>query len=282
VEPAEKLLQRIRAERRRRWEEAELTKLRAKGKAPGDDRWKDKYAEPEPVDGEGLPELPAGWAWASLAEVTLNFDGDRIPLKLEDRGKRAGEFAYYGASGIIDTIDAYLFDGDFLLIAEDGANLLSRSSPIAFAASGRFWVNNHAHVVKPVGAPMAYVREYLNGIDLAQYVTGSAQPKLTQKNMNAIPVPIAPNAEAERIARSVDKAVTSLGVVIQHREGLLESLTALDRAILAKAFRGDLVPQDPADEPASVLLDRIRRERAEATDAGARKPRTPRKGPAGR
>lgn len=265
VEPAEVLLKRIRAERRRRWEEAELAKMRAKGKVPGDDRWKEKYEEPEPVDAEGLPELPEGWAWSSFDGVTLNFDGDRIPLKSADRDKRPGEYPYYGASGIIDTIDDFLFDGSFLLIGEDGANLLSRSTPIAFDAHGRFWVNNHAHVVQPVGLPMEYLREFMNGMDLAPYVTGTAQPKLTQKNLRSIAVPIAPKGEADEIARLVSIAVRTVSRLMNYRSDLASQMASLDRSILSKAFRGELVAQDPSDEPASVLLERLRGEGSSTT-----------------
>ena len=129
-ESADQLLQRILTERRAKW------------------NGHGKYSEPAPPSTPSLPELPEGWVWATVEQITENFDGRRIPLKSADRDKRSGQYPYYGASGIIDDIDEFLFDGDFLLIAEDGANLLSRSTPIAFKASGRFWVNNYAHVVQ--------------------------------------------------------------------------------------------------------------------------------------
>jgi type I restriction enzyme S subunit len=82
--------------------------------------------------------------------LTENFDGRRVPVKAKDRATMRGPYLYYGASGVIDSVNGYLFDGTYLLITEDG-NLLSRSSDIAFVARGKFWVNNHAHVVKPAG-----------------------------------------------------------------------------------------------------------------------------------
>src|SRR6266852_2261601 len=86
------------------------------------------------------------WRHRPLGEITENFDGRRVPVKEADR--RPGPYPYYGASGIVDHVDTYLFDGEYLLIAEDGENLRTRKTPIAFMASGRFWVNNHAHIVQ--------------------------------------------------------------------------------------------------------------------------------------
>lgn len=247
VEPASVLLERIRTERRRKWEEANPRK---------------KYVEPEPVDTAGLPELPVGWCWATLEEVTENHDGRRIPVRREDRIDRQGEYPYYGASGIIDRVDNFLFDGQFLLIAEDGANLLTRSTPIAFQAVGKFWVNNHAHVVTTLaGMPLEHLEHFLNGISLQHYVTGSAQPKLTQKAMNTIAVPLAPLAEQLELARRVNAQLAVAKELLAGLESLDLLVKSLTQSILAKAFRGELVPQDPNDEPASVLLERIRRER---------------------
>ncbi len=264
VEPASELLKRIREERRRRWEEAELAKMKAKGKTPTDDTWKARYKEPEPVDTTGLPELPEGWAWASVEEVTVNFDGVRVPVKREDRAARQGRFPYYGASGVIDCIDGYLFDGDYLLVAEDGANLLSRSTPIAFQARGRFWVNNHAHVVDGCGVPNDYLESFLNGLDLSRYVSGTAQPKLTQKNFERIPVPVPPAKEISRIVNTVGNALASVASLRTIVKANNVQRGAMDSAILAKAFRGELVSQDPNDEPAAALLERIRAGQATA------------------
>jgi type I restriction enzyme S subunit len=261
VEPASVLLERIRKERRRKWEEAELAKFKSKGKVPKNDDWKSKYVEPEPVDTEGLPELPEGWCWASLAEVTSTHDGVRVPLKAADRAKRSGRYSYYGASGVIDAIDDFLFDGKYLLLAEDGANLLSRSTPIAFIAEGRFWVNNHAHVVQTNVMKEEYLMHYLNGRDISPWVSGTAQPKLNQKNMDRIPVPLCAHGEMSELLRRVSDLFVASQTLREALHGEKDSLAQLDASILAKAFRGELVPQDPNDEPASVLLERIRKER---------------------
>ena len=119
----------------------------------------------------------------------MNYDRQRKPVTKEDRIK--GEYPYYGASGIVDYVSDYLFDGDFLLVSEDGANLLARSTPIAFSITGKNWVNNHAHVLKFDSFEVRkYVEIYLNSIDLSKYISGGAQPKLNQDNLNKIQIPL--------------------------------------------------------------------------------------------
>ncbi len=133
------------------------------------------------------------WPTQPFGDVVVNCDGRRIPLKQSDRANRKGPYPYYGASGVIDFVNEFLFDGDFLLIGEDGANLISRSTPIAFKASGKFWVNNHAHVIQPRdGVLLGYLEYFFAITDLKPFVTGSAQPKLSQASMNEIPVPVPP------------------------------------------------------------------------------------------
>ena len=92
-----------------------------------------------------LPEIPVNWKYCKFDEVLINRDSERIPVSVADRKKLDKVYDYYGASGVIDKVDSYLFDETLLLIGEDGANLLSRSTPIAFLAHGKYWVNNHAH-----------------------------------------------------------------------------------------------------------------------------------------
>lgn len=151
------------------------------------------------------PALPGGWTWASFGEATINRDSERVPIKRADREGRQGLYDYYGASGVIDTIDEFLFDGELLLVGEDGANLVMRSTPIAFLASGQFWVNNHAHVLDSTDpASLRYLALFLNSIDLRPYLTGIAQPKLNQARMNRIPVPLPPLEEQQRIVERVE------------------------------------------------------------------------------
>jgi type I restriction enzyme, S subunit len=192
-------------------------------------------------DFNNLRELPTSWTWATVGEITENHDGRRVPKKESDRGNRSGPYPYYGASGVIDDIDDYLFDGDYLLIAEDGANLLSRSTPIAFHASGRFWVNNHAHVVTlRSGMPLSYLESYLNGNNLQFFITGTAQPKLNQINLNRIPVPIAPIAEQNRIVAKLDELFSDLDAGVAALERAQANLKRYGAAVLKAAVEGRL------------------------------------------
>ena len=137
-----------------------------------------------------------GYAVVTLKDIAENCDSMRKPVT---SGKReAGEYPYYGASGIVDYVKDYIFDGDYLLVSEDGANLLARSTPIAFSISGKNWVNNHAHVLKfDRYETRRFVEFYLNSIDLAPYISGGAQPKLNQKNLNRIEIPL-PSQELQK------------------------------------------------------------------------------------
>lgn len=150
--------------------------------------------------------LPRGWVFCRLGEVSICRDGQRIPLSKSEREPRRGEFPYYGASGIIDHIDDFIFEEDLLLVGEDGANLVNRRTPIAFIATGRYWVNNHAHVLDTVnGVALRYLELYINAIDLKPYVTGTAQPKMNQEKMNLIVVAVPPPEEQARIVERIDK-----------------------------------------------------------------------------
>lgn len=126
-------------------------------------------------------------------EITLNYDKERIPLSAMEREKRQGKYKYYGAQGIIDYVNDYIFDGKYLLIAEDGENLKSKKQNIAQIVEGQFWVNNHAHIVKCNEKCILEFLAYLvNCKDVSGYITGSAQPKLSQANLNAMTFNIPP------------------------------------------------------------------------------------------
>jgi type I restriction enzyme M protein len=137
------------------------------------------------------PHIPIhpDWPKRELGKLAKNLDSRRVPITQSDR--KPGPFPYYGASGIVDRVADFIFDEDILLISEDGANLLARSTPIAFSVSGKCWVNNHAHVLKfESPATQKFVEVYLNTISIAEFVTGAAQPKLNQQALNGIPIPI--------------------------------------------------------------------------------------------
>lgn len=138
-----------------------------------------------------------------FSDITVNHDKRRIPLSTMERSKRQGSFRYYGAQGVIDYIDGYIFDGKYLLIAEDGENLKSKKQNIAQIAEGQFWVNNHAHIVQcNERCRLEYLCFLLNSMDLSGYITGSAQPKLSQANMNNIVLDI-PSVEMQDYILSI-------------------------------------------------------------------------------
>ena len=207
-EPASVLLERIRAEKE------QLIKA---GKIKSDKHesviFRRDNSHYEKLDGiercidDEIPfEIPQNWAWARFGTAMINRDAERIPLSVNEREKLQKIYDYYGASGVIDKVDQYLFSKPLLLIGEDGANLLTRSKPIAFIARGQYWVNNHAHVLdSSVGLLLEYVAAYINAINLAPYVTGTAQPKMNQEKMNSILIPIPPTGEQIRIVQKIDE-----------------------------------------------------------------------------
>ena len=182
---------------------------------------------------EGGFELPLGWMLVRFGEIMFNRDGERIPISKEERSTKAKVFDYYGASGVIDKIDSYLFDKPLLLIGEDGANLINRSTPIAFMARGKYWVNNHAHVLDGLSEGfLRYIELHINAINLQSYVTGSAQPKMNQAKMNSIPIALPPLAEQHRIVAKVDQLMAMVDKLeIQLAAAKAKSAALLDAVI---------------------------------------------------
>jgi type I restriction enzyme S subunit len=167
------------------------------------------------------------WEKVEIGEITESLDYRRVPVESSIRQTKKGTYPYYGASGIIDYVDEYLFDEETLLVAEDGANLLARSTPIAFIASGKYWVNNHAHVLRMKNVNIQFLRHFLNITDLEPYVTGSAQPKLNASNMEKIRVinpPLALQEEFARVAARVEGLRARMAESARQAEELEESL----------------------------------------------------------
>lgn len=217
---------------------------------------KDKNAS-DIKEKEILFEIPDSWEWVRLKDITINRDGERVPVSQADRNNREKIYDYYGASGVIDKIDNYIFDEELLLIGEDGANLVARSKPIAFIAQGKYWVNNHAHVLDSIDLNiLKYIEIYINSIDLGPYISGSAQPKLTQANLNSIPIPLPSLEEQKQIVKVVNELL--------EKENEIESLTDINlhisnikKSILAKAFRGELGSNYLNEESSIELLKKI-------------------------
>lgn len=286
-EPASELLKRIEKEKDQLIKEKKIKKQKPL----------------PPITEEEKPyELPQGWEWVRFGDLTVNRDGERVPLSKSIREKRKGNYDYYGASGVIDKIDDYLFDKPLLLIGEDGANLINRSTPIAFIAKGKYWVNNHAHVIDAYDfSILQYLVVFINGISLEPYITGTAQPKMNQAKLNSIPIAVPPLKEQKLIAEKVDELfkqcyelktdivkkqtqskllntsvftrlqdhnnpsqMNDLSFVVNNIEHLCNDKTSIDQlrnSLLSLAVQGKLVGQDPNDEPASVLLEKIKDEK---------------------
>ena len=183
------------------------------------------------------------WFEYMLGELTDNFDSVRVPVKQAER--RPGPYPYYGASGIVDHIAGYLFDGEYLLVAEDGENLRTRNTPVAFLVNGKFWVNNHAHIVRGNHkADTRYLMYALSNLDISGYLTGSTMPKLTQGNMNRIRVLTPPLPEQRAIAHILG----TLDDKIELNRRMNETLETMARAL----FKSWFVDFDPARAKAAL------------------------------
>lgn len=179
------------------------------------------------------------WEEKKLNEISENLDSKRIPITKKVRS--SGKYPYYGASGIVDYVGDYIFDGNLLLVSEDGANLLARTYPIAFSISGKTWVNNHAHVLNfEKIESQKFVEYYLSSIKLNPYVSGMAQPKLNQKMLNSIPIPYPPFSEQKSIVAKLDALSTETKKLEAIYKQKLADLEELKKSVLKKAFAGEL------------------------------------------
>ena len=212
---AQDLLEQIKLEKQKLAKEGKLKKsaLTTSTIFRGDDN---KYYTSKNKDticiGDEIPfEIPDSWVWVRFGTIMINRDRERIPLSVAQRQFLSKRYDYYGASGVIDKVDRYLFDKELLLIGEDGANLLNRSTPIAFIAKGKYWVNNHAHVLDVYdGVMLKYIALYINSISLVPYVTGTAQPKMNQEKMNSVLIALPPQKEQQRIVAQIEKLFEQL------------------------------------------------------------------------
>ena len=225
------------------------------------------------IDEEIPFDVPQGWEWERFGNVMINKDSERIPLSVAQRQHLKKTYDYYGASGVIDKVDKYLFDKDLLLIGEDGANLINRSTPIAFIAKGKYWVNNHAHVLDVCsGMALSYAALFINAISLVDYVTGTAQPKMNQEKMNSILLAIPPVKEQHRILEKmsmVDAFVDKYASLQTKLDSLDNSVYELLRkSILQEAIQGKLVPQIAKEGTAQELLEQIKVEKEKLVKEG--------------
>ena len=176
-------------------------------------------------------EFDGDWDKTTLGKVVEFSNGKRIPLSESDRQKRQGSYRYYGASGVIDHIDDYIFDGQYILIGEDGANILTRSSPLAFTVEGKFWVNNHAHIFQSKDGDNFFLATYLETLNYERFNSGTAQPKLNLENLKKVPVANPSKEEQTKIASflsAVDEKISQLTqkheLLSQYKQGMMQKL----------------------------------------------------------
>ncbi|MFM7674434.1 MAG: restriction endonuclease subunit S [Synechococcus sp.] len=214
-------------------------------------------------------QIPDSWHLGSVSMLAECLDSQRIPVKKENRESSHGLYPYYGANGMVDMVDVFIFDDELVLVTED-ETFYGREKPIAYRSSGKCWVNNHAHVLRPEDSVSAdYLCFCLMYYPVLPWLTGTTgRAKLTQAVLNSLPVAIPPQREMVEIVHRAQHLFTLADQLEARLNAARKVVDRLTPALLAKAFRGELVPQDPGDEPASVLLERIRAARQVEATAG--------------
>lgn len=194
---------------------------------------------------ESIEFIPQGWSVKSVRYAFKFLNNQRIPLSAPQREVRKGDYPYYGASGIIDYVDGYIFDEPLILIAEDGANLLSKSTPLAFVAEGKYWVNNHAHIIKPNLPGFAYWAELLSSLDYTPFISGAAQPKLTRDRLGGIRIPVPPINEIPLISSFLEAKASLISRAISVKERQIELLKERKQILIQQAVTRGLDPHAP-------------------------------------
>lgn len=191
-----------------------------------------------------LPKLPLAWRATPVRYATTCLDGRRVPLNGDERGRRQGEFPYWGANGVVDAIDDFIFDEPLVLLGEDGAPFFDKSKSVAFFVTGRIWVNNHIHVLRPEpDFEPRFVAYALNATDYTPWIEGSTRDKLTQDKMGSILLPTPPLAEQQSIANFLDKESTRIDGLVAAKQRLLDLLAEKRKAIIATAVTRGLDPK---------------------------------------
>lgn len=188
---------------------------------------------------EWIGKMPSRWEISRVKNVVTNLDYLREPISAENRENKLGLYDYYGASGVIDKIDDYNVDDTVLLIGEDGANLRMRNLPLVYRASGKFWVNNHAHIlkVKP-GYSYGFIAYLLEAGDYNVYITGSAQPKLSQFNLMRFPIVVPDFEEQLQIEKYLDKWCMQIDALIEEKEAFLEEMESYKKSLVYEVVTG--------------------------------------------
>lgn len=214
-------------------------------------------------NGEVPFSIPENWVWSRLGKIAINHDSKRRPVSLKDRIDQEKIYSYYGATGEIDKVENYLFNGLFLLIGEDGGNFFTEKDN-SFIVEGKFWANNHVHVLQfDQLIEIRYMLYFMNSLNFPEMdlITGIAVPKLNQNNLNKILVPLPPLAEQNRIVAKIEKIFAVIDQIGTKKEEALSIIRNIRQTALQDAIRGVLVEQEENDEPASVLYEKIQAEK---------------------
>lgn len=188
---------------------------------------------------EWIGEIPKGWNTCRIKNATINMDNLREPISAENRENKLGLYDYYGASGVIDKIDSYNVDDTVLLIGEDGANLKMRNLPLVYRASGKFWVNNHAHILKVSSNNCyGYIAYLLEAGDYTTYITGSAQPKLSQFNLMRFPIVVPPISEQIVIEKHLDSICSKIDGLIWEKQSSITDLETYKKSLIYEVVTG--------------------------------------------
>lgn len=188
---------------------------------------------------EWIGEIPEHWDVKKLKYLFANLDYLRQPITADQRSKENPIYDYYGASGVIDKIDFYNVDDTVLLIGEDGANLVFRNLPLIYKATGKFWVNNHAHILKPLtGVDYEYMFYTMECADYSTFITGSAQPKLSQEKMNQVQYPLPPLSEQQAIVTYIEQQTSRLDSSITKALRQIELLKEYKQSLITEVVTG--------------------------------------------
>ena len=216
-----------------------------------------KYAEYKASGFKAFGQIPNHWDVLNLRYVFDFLNEKRFPLSSLERAEKKGQYPYYGASGIIDYVDEYILNEKTILIAEDGANLLSRSTPLAFIAQGKYWVNNHAHILKPKNLQFNFWTYFLQSLDFTIYITGSAQPKLSRENLGDVVVLKPSLNEQQIIANFLDHETTKIDHLIEKQQQLIELLKEKRQAVISHAVTKGLNPNVPMKDSGVEWLGEV-------------------------
>ena len=187
---------------------------------------------------EWIGEIPEHWTLKRIKNICDNLDYLREPISAEHRSRKNPIYDYYGASGVIDKIDYYNVDDEVLLIGEDGANLVMRNLPLVYKAKGKFWVNNHAHILKPKNDNYDFCAYAFEAADYSLFITGSAQPKLSQENLGRIKIAIPPLSEQQSIADYLDQKCSEIDELISIKQQKIEKLKDYKKSLIFECVTG--------------------------------------------